>query len=1263
MMNCKVLGCDLASLHYMFLDMDQKLPKLVEELTTSGEPQLNPEKMKELKKICKSSEEQLCHAYHLLMSQLNQEHAEIRLSAFQVVDALFARSHQFRVLVVSNFQEFLELTLGTDHEQPLPPPREVAQKLRRAAIQAVERWNEKYGEAYKKLALGYHFLLHNKQVDFQDVNARTLAERKREEEKQKRLDNIYRERAKQAEREMEGRPPDLGVRFSLHLYRGDSPISREAAPTLQDPGRHFPHGRAPRAAQSSASHHLLHPGLGLPQVGKRAGEGTVSSEKQPAREGPLQAIHALLHPLVAMLVYDCFLCQASRAQFCTWEPPADPDTLLLGVALSKGHFWVAPAPWRNPGPGVIEQEQLSSGASEGAAGEQASEIHEEGLQGDAPWELICPRLPALPPGDQPGGSSADPRVLVPDTLRVQEDEDNSAVVHSTRDALKLIQNKFLPSVCSWVQLFTPVEIIRIKTCWAGWCKEAEGSPWQVGPSRPRPTSPFWGPEETLDPGKRTQRSSHSLEHQPQAQLSPWSYMAGFAFTLWPWTPGAGGRPSSLPTVFTPAAWLHLAWNLWAMLLGGQDPTMPRLTGRAYTATRAHAGQAVPDRCPDGGRLTLCRAVQFGQQTCPQGLLGVAGPHLSYLSEEALGVIVAGFRSFRARGPAARSSREMKRLAARQAAGGGGAAPRDCVCYGAASAMGPRLLRPMCEGPRQIGRDELESNDGGSVAGAKPEARRLLFRGPLGTWRLSPGGRCEKDRGRMHAEQNVSHVRHLQEEQELNHRPSGSLGPQQCPAALGAQLSLLACWSTSLRLLFTATLLPSRTPLKPSPVQGNWLPPPLRPCFTADPRGKLCFATPRSDRRSWFEFTSMGAVQTWPLSLGLPCLASRSAKPNRTCGLASSHHLPAGRTSLLSPRAPVVARPGLGPRSTVAGEPTPGTSCGRRHLPMETAALGDGSEDEDEFVEVPEKEGYEPHIPDHLRAEYGLDPAAPVQTLEKDPLGGSSAHGLHARTRMRRDEEASDPTSAAAQLRLLQAQLPPPSPTSSSRVLLGPDEAQKLAAERARAPVVPFGVDLCYWGQEQSAAGKILKADSQHRFWKPSEVDEEVDNADVSEMLRSRHITFAGKFEPVQHQCRAPRPDGRLCERQDRLKCPFHGKIIPRDDRGQPLNAEDRAREQRQQLQRQAERPDWQDPELLRDVEAAVKADLGSSRYSGKGKGKGKRMKYPNLTDLKRQADTARARIGKKVFDKAAVRRVVSAMNQMDRKKHEKFANQFNYALN
>lgn len=40
------------------------------------------------------------------------------------------------------------------------------------------------------------------------------------------------------------------------------------------------------------------------------------------------------------------------------------------------------------------------------------------------------------------------------------------------------------------------------------------------------------------------------------------------------------------------------------------------------------------------------------------------------------------------------------------------------------------------------------------------------------------------------------------------------------------------------------------------------------------------------------------------------------------------------------------------------------------------------------------------------------------------------------------------------------------------------------------------------------------------------------------------------------------------------QCPFHGKIIPRDDTGRPLHPEDRAREQKQklQLQRPAGRP-------------------------------------------------------------------------------------------
>ncbi|XP_045690240.1 UV-stimulated scaffold protein A isoform X1 [Phyllostomus hastatus] len=697
--------------------MDQRLSELVEDLTTSGEPQLNAEKMKELKKICKSSEEQLSRAYHLLMARLSQEHAEVRLSAFQVVGELFGRSHLFRVLVVSNFQEFLELTLGTDHRKPLPPPREVARRLKQAVTLAVQSWNEKFGAAYKKLALGYHFLKHGQQVDFQDVDARTPAERKREEERQRRLDHIYRQRSEQAVREMQEMSEEIRgclveadscfrllLPFDLGPCPGAAPPATARPTGTADPGDDPGDGEQPCCSKT------------LPDCARPTGA--------PSGAGPRQA---------------CTGAPSEDEEEEDDSDDGDPDEFLRHHGLGSHKY-------------TLDVELRSDG------------------------------------------------------LRVRADEDNCAVIQSAQDALKLIRNKFLPAVCSWVQLFTR-----------------------------------------------------------------------------------------------------------------------------------------------------------------------AGTHRGHL-EAAIGL-----------------------------------------------------------------KAELEAA--------------------------------------------------LRRSRELDIEPAG---------------------------------LPGR----------------------------------------------------------------------------------------------------------------------------EVAAPEDEDEDDDDFVEVPEKEGYEACVPEHLWPKGGL---------ETDP----AAQDLQARKRARLDEEASDPTSAAAQPHWLRGPASP-APCPSPRAPLGPEEAGKLAAERARAPILPFGVDLCNWGQEPPAAGKVVKAESQHRFWKPSEVDEEVTSAEVSEGLRSRRITFAGRFEPVQHRCRAPKPNGQLCERQDRLKCPFHGKIVPRDDAGRPLCPEDRAREQRQQLQRQAQRPDWRDPELTRDVEAALGVDLGSS--GPRGRGRGRRRGRPGLTDLKQQADTARTRIAKKVFAKAAVRRVSAALDQMDQRKHRKFANQFNYAL-
>nr|XP_020652709.1 UV-stimulated scaffold protein A [Pogona vitticeps] len=731
--------------------MDQRLSQLVEHLTTSGEPQLDSQKMKELKKICRSSDEHICHIYHLLMTQLNEDHAQIRLSAFQIVDELFTRSHQFRTLIISNFQELLELTVETDYDQPLPPPEEVAQKLKTVAIKSVQRWHEEYGEAYKKLSLGYYFLKQNKKVDFQNVSARTLAERKRDEEKQKRLDSIYGEKAKKAEKEME----DMSVEIQAVLTELENCFRL----LMPDPFDFM--------VNDTETVHWR-----TTEVGKTVSSSSVQT--------------------VPLIDDDEQPCCSKNLPSLSLVPKIDSGDLNKETQKNINTE------------DCLDFQLTSADASED---DHATFVRSHGL----------------------GSHKYTLSLEIPTDVKLHENEDNTAIINNIKDSHKLIQNKFLPSVQSWIQLFTRAGI-----------------------------------------------SDNRLK------------------------------------------------------------------------------QAI----------------------------------------------------------------DLK-----------------------------NTLETAMKKNKEINID--------------------------------------------------------------------------------------------------------------------------------------------------FEERKKKVVK----------------------------------------------------------------------------ATNDDDDDDDDFVEVPEKEGYEPHIPDHLRKEYGLEPAIPPKPLavgivKKTSIPTSQFHP-------KRNEEECDPTCAAATWKIIQDKLPRSQATDdsvsrNSEPTASGERNNTCEDEKAKAPFVPFGLDLFYWGQEQpESSSKILKFSSQHRFWAPNEVEEEVENKEIAELLKSRYITFAGKFEPVKHKCRAPMPNGNLCERQDRFKCPFHGKIIPRDESGIPVNEEDRVKEAKNEFEKREKHPEWQDPEFMREVEASTGADLGSSRYSGKGKGgktKGKK-KYPKLVDLKQQANTCRSRLEKKVFNKAAVKRVVKAMNQMDQRKHEKFANQFNYALN
>lgn len=367
---------------------------------------------------------------------------------------------------------------------------------------------------------------------------------------------------------------------------------------------------------------------------------------------------------------------------------------------------------------------------------------------------------------------------------------------------------------------------------------------------------------------------------------------------------------------------------------------------------------------------------------------------------------------------------------------------------------------------------------------------------------------------------------------------------------------------------------------------------------------------------------------------------------------------------------------------------------------------DTSEDDNEdFEVVPEKEGYEPHIPSHLRAEYGLETpidntkastsvtktknarrtatatvtsksaiAETVTSKSVDPEKHSSSYwNMTCHTFL---DEEKDPTTITANLvKMKEASVCMSLPqASTSKDGSGMKSATDMANLRkkqllAKAPVIPFGTDLAYWSNpEDIKAPMVEKYESLHRFWVPPEVESERFSHNDIAQLTTRNFEFPGKFEPVKWKCRTLLPNGKLCERMDRHKCPFHGIIIPRNNMGVPDREEDRDKVVKQKPIEYQPESDWQDPELLRDIEAATGINLeikpkGKKKKGGKGGKKKSDGKYSNLTDIERTKKTSKSRLERKVFNRGSMKRVCAAMDEVAFKRtRDKYANQFNYAF-
>ncbi len=140
----------------------------------------------------------------------------------------------------------------------------------------------------------------------------------------------------------------------------------------------------------------------------------------------------------------------------------------------------------------------------------------------------------------------------------------------------------------------------------------------------------------------------------------------------------------------------------------------------------------------------------------------------------------------------------------------------------------------------------------------------------------------------------------------------------------------------------------------------------------------------------------------------------------------------------------------------------------------------------------------------------------------------------------------------------------------------------------------------------------------------------------------------------EDQCKAPLPSGKLCPRRDKVKCPFHGPIVLRDNEGLALDADLRQREIEAKFQQKAD--EWKDPKYLKQLSLETGYDLEGKAQQNK------RKKYPNLVDIKKLTNTPRKRLLRKISSKRVREKISSDLSALDDQVHQQFSQQWSYSL-
>jgi len=135
-------------------------------------------------------------------------------------------------------------------------------------------------------------------------------------------------------------------------------------------------------------------------------------------------------------------------------------------------------------------------------------------------------------------------------------------------------------------------------------------------------------------------------------------------------------------------------------------------------------------------------------------------------------------------------------------------------------------------------------------------------------------------------------------------------------------------------------------------------------------------------------------------------------------------------------------------------------------------------------------------------------------------------------------------------------------------------------------------------------------------------------------------------------------------KKDRVKCPIHGRVVARDEKGNIVNECDKndpSFKNQINFENEASILPWQDGELIADINANTGKDIQaiSSEKSKKGK---KRKISSNLTDLTKE-DSPKKRLEKKFFTAKSLSKVGSILDSIERRQNQsRFYQNFNYSI-